>query len=155
LYHRLQLRLRGLRFTLRHQDEVDPELLKKIDLTFAVASCLPLVDALRGADFAAQNLLYALRAGEPSRLARSLAMEAGYHATAGDRAAVRIAKPLRLARELAYRTGDPAAHVSVVGAIGTASVFRGDFVDALERLRKAERRMRRLPTVAYNRAPLE
>jgi hypothetical protein len=34
-------------------------------------------------------------------------------------------------------------------------VFRGDFVDALERLRKAERRMRRLPTVAYNRAPLE
>jgi hypothetical protein len=155
LFHRLQLRLRGLKFALRHEDQVDPSLIRKIDLTFAVSSSLPLVDALRGADFATRNLLYALQAGEPMRLLRALAFEAGYQSTAGDASAERVAETLQLMRDLVHRTGDQAARYSLIAAIGSAEIFRGRFTDGLERLRSAEAGLRTLPAAAYNRVPLE
>src|SRR5262249_33474802 len=114
LYRRARIRMRGLRFCLRHEDEVDPALLRKIALTFALSSCLPLVDGLRGAGFTARCLELALSAGEPSRLALALCFEAGYLSTAGAAQAERVAEALRLARGLAHQTGDPHARAAVV-----------------------------------------
>ena len=60
---------------------------------------------VRGADFQARHLLLALRAGEPYRVARALALEAGYSATAGTRSRKRSEQSGRAAAALAARVG--------------------------------------------------
>jgi eukaryotic-like serine/threonine-protein kinase len=76
--HRAWLRLRGLGFRERAVGAVPVGEVLKIDTCWSVAEGLGLVDTIRGADFQARHLLLALRAGEPLRVARALAMEIPY-----------------------------------------------------------------------------
>src|SRR5581483_4501800 len=64
----------------------------------------------------------ALRAGEPSRIARALAMEAAYRSTAGIRAEAAVERLLAVAREVSGRTGDPRA-IGLTGVIGAACAW--------------------------------
>lgn len=73
---RLRLRLRGLRFELRNETELSREELARLDVSWTLACSMGFVDFIRGADFQNRHLLLALRAGEPRRLARALALEA-------------------------------------------------------------------------------
>ena len=66
----------------------------RIDATWSVAVALGTVDTVRGADFQTRNLILALKAGEPYRIARALTMEAAYVATAGGPGHARAAKLL-------------------------------------------------------------
>src|SRR5258708_15377730 len=76
----------------------------RIDISWSVAVGLTMIDTIRGADFQTRNLLLSLRAGEPLRLARALAMEHGFSSLGGSRsrarteavrpAAARLAQPL-------------------------------------------------------------
>ncbi len=83
LVGRARLALRGLRFRERDETRIPPRELLRIDACWSVAVGLGQVDMVRGADFQARHLLLALRAGEPYRVARALALETGYSATAG------------------------------------------------------------------------
>ena len=79
-----------------------------------------MVDTIRAADFQMRHLLLALRAGEPYRVSRALAVEAGYHALAGGRRRGRTRKVLEANRALAERIQDLHPH-----AIGLALMVEG------------------------------
>jgi hypothetical protein len=96
------------------------------------------VDPVRGACFQARSLLLALRAGEPLRIARALAVEAAHVATAGGRAYARAAALLARAEELAQQIGSAYAHAVVLLATGIASFLEGAFPRALRALDRCE-----------------
>ncbi|HVH66262.1 MAG TPA: AAA family ATPase [Gemmatimonadales bacterium] len=103
LYRRAALRFRGLGFHERSASEVAAHELTRMDACWAVAVGLALVDNIRAADFQARHLLLALRSGEPHRIARGLAIEAGSTATRGRPGRQRAAVLLAAARDIAER----------------------------------------------------
>jgi tetratricopeptide (TPR) repeat protein len=75
LSRRARLRWRGLEFVPRRVEDVDAEVLLRLDTCWATAAGLGLVDMVTGSDFIAQHLQMALDAGEPSRIVRGMALE--------------------------------------------------------------------------------
>ena len=121
LFRRVLLKVRGLRWRETRAADVPRNTLLRIDTCASVARGLSLIDVARGAALQATTLSFALRAGEPSRIARALAMEAAYVSTAGIRAEGRVEDLLAMARELAGRTGDqPAMGLAAVMAAACA-----------------------------------
>jgi serine/threonine protein kinase len=109
LWHRARLRLRGLGFRERDESQVSAEELTRSDVSWSVSAGLALIDNVRGADFQCRNLLQALGNGEPHRIARALAIEAGHASIGGDTRGGRSQRLLAAAEELATRLGDPYA----------------------------------------------
>src|SRR6185295_9207008 len=107
LFRRARLRLRGLGFKARDTSEVAPADLTRIDVCWSASAGLSVVDTIRGADFQTRGLLLALRAGEPFRIARSLAMEGAHSAIPGVKAHQRTARLLTIAETLAGQAPDP------------------------------------------------
>ncbi len=122
---RALLRLRGLRFRARPEAEVPPETLARVDTSWVVARGLGVFDNIRGAQEQARHLLYALRAGEPVRVARALAVEAVFIAATGDGA--RAAHVSHDAVALAESTGDRYARGVAVSSSGFAALQSGRF----------------------------
>ncbi len=125
LFRRAQLRLRGLRFKERDASQVAAEELARIDVCWSVATGLGVVDTIRGADFQTRHLLLGLRAGEPYRISRALAMEAGYSATAGGPQRERTAWIVEEAMALARRVGHPHALGLSTSMTGIAAFLEG------------------------------
>ena len=100
---RLRLSIRGLRFNETAETDCSPEELVRIDVCWAVAAGLSLVDNIQGAAFQSLHILMALKTGEPHRVARALALEAGTSATGGNRTAKRTSKLFAAAWQLADR----------------------------------------------------
>ena len=94
LLRRIQLRLRGFAFRERSSTEIPAEDLIRIDACWSVSTGLSLIDTIRGRTFQARHMLLALRAGEPYRVARAMANEAGYAAYLGGWAARRRTQEL-------------------------------------------------------------
>jgi serine/threonine protein kinase len=103
LLRRVRIALRGLAYTERAASAIPPDALTRIDTCWAVAEGMATVDNIQGAAFQSLHLLLALDAGEPHRVGRALAMEAGFAASTG--AAGRSARLLRDAEALAARLG--------------------------------------------------
>jgi serine/threonine protein kinase/tetratricopeptide (TPR) repeat protein len=118
LVKRVHLRLRGLGYRERDLSEIPPRLLTMIDTCWSLALGLAVVDNIRGADFQARHLLLALRAGEPYRVARALAMESGFQAVRGGESHRRTAELSAAALDLARKTGHP-------HALGLATMAQG------------------------------
>lgn len=142
LWHRLQLRLRGLRFRSRLEEEVSVADQLRIDTCWAVSMGLGLVDPLRGRDFGTRALLLALRGGDLYRVARSLAIEAGYSATAGSRGRHRTEHLVRLSMRLAQEVQRPHALGLASFTGGVAAYLQGHWALGLERLERAEQILR-------------
>ncbi len=119
LARRLHLKIRGLRWREAAAGNAPRSILLKIDTCASVATGLSLVDVARGASLQTTSLLLALRAGDPSRIARALAMEAAYASTAGVRAKERVKRLLGLARDLSGRSGD--RHAMELTSVMTAA----------------------------------
>lgn len=142
LWNRAKLRLRGTRWKPRHESQVARETLTKLDVFHAVASGLGVVDSIRGMDFQVRGLLLALSTGEPERVGRALAFEAGYMATRGSRSERRTRQVLDRAREVADETDSPYLRGAVALAAGFAAYFGGRFPDAIEAYNECERVLR-------------
>jgi hypothetical protein len=109
LAERARLRLRGRRFRERAAADIAPETLARIDVCWTVGTALAASDLVRGGDFQTRHLRLALAAGEPSRIARGLALEAVTAAIDGTHGQARAARIVPEARALAERVGNPHA----------------------------------------------
>jgi hypothetical protein len=124
LLRRGQLKIRGLRWRETAASAVPRDRLLKVDTCASVAVGLSLVDIARGAALQSTAMLLALRAGEPCRIARALAMEAAYRSTSGVKARTRVERLLGLARDLAERTGDQRA-IGLTAVMEAACAWNG------------------------------
>ncbi len=139
LFGRARVRLRGLGFRERAPADVPPKLLARLDTSLSVAVGLGLVDTIRGADFQTRSLLLALRAGEPSRVARALAMEAAHSSAAGGPSAARSARLLAAAAQLAQKIDAPEPQALVTATEGIVAFLEGRWRRAHERCSEGER----------------
>jgi eukaryotic-like serine/threonine-protein kinase len=138
LFHRLRIRLRGLRFRERDASQIAPATLIRIDTCWSVSLGLSMIDTLRGRDFQGRHLLLALTAGEPYRIARAVANEAGYSATGGPPNARRTAELVVKATELAARVGHPQAIGVAQVAVGITAYAEGRWKAAWDLAQKGE-----------------
>ena len=76
-WRRFQLRRRGLEFEPRTQ-ELTPDQVNQLDVSWALGRGLGLVDSLVGASYQALHLQLALDSGDERRVARALMIEAGF-----------------------------------------------------------------------------
>ena len=135
---RAEVRLRGLRFKLRDETEIPVQDLLRIDTCWALGVGMAMFDMVRGADFQARHLILALRAGEPYRVARALAMEAAYVAMGGSRSRERAARLVRASGELAERVNHPYAIGLATLTAGNAAWLDGRWREAREHCERAE-----------------
>ena len=127
LWHRARLFARGLDYQERTESQIAPDRRERMDVTWSAALGLVMVDTVRGAEFATRNLLLALDAGEPYRVARALALEAIVLSTEGVSRSVRVERILERARRAAERAGNPHGIAWTLGATGVADYFTGHF----------------------------
>ncbi|MFH1531274.1 MAG: AAA family ATPase [Pseudomonadota bacterium] len=80
---RARLKMRGVGFVERREDQLPQEIRDRIDACNGAALGFGLADPAEGLVYQNQGLLLALDAGEPRRVARGLAMEAAFVAVAG------------------------------------------------------------------------
>ena len=83
------------------------------------------------AAFEAEGLLRSLRCGEPGRVARFLALEAGHAASWGQRGQQRAGRMLQQSETVAQGSGDPHALGLVRLVEGIAACLRGRWIDAV------------------------
>jgi len=153
---RAHLRLRGLGFRERDATQVSLERLTHIDTCWAAAVGLGVVDPIRGADFQARHLQLALRAGEPYRVARALAIEVGFSGTGGLRNHTRTQELLRSTMALAERVGHPHALGLATLNAGIAARLEGRFREGVKLCDRAEEILReRCTGVAWERDTAE
>lgn len=138
----VRLRFRGLGFRERDTTQISDETLISIDTCWSVSIGLGTVDTIRGMTFGKRHLLLALRAGEPYRIARALAIESGYSATGGTRSRRRTALLVREARRLAERVNQPHALGLASMTAGMAAYLEGRWRQAYQLLERGERVLR-------------
>ncbi len=137
-WYRFRLWVRGLKYREVDAAHVPERNLHRIDVTWAVSAGLSMIDALTGAAFQPLNLLLALRAGEPNRLARALAWEAALRCGVGGLSGLpRATQFLELAHSLAERLDDPYARGMVHLAGGMNDFCLGRWPGAHEQLVQA------------------
>jgi serine/threonine protein kinase len=138
LYRRARVSLRGLRFHRRDAAAVPPALLARIDTAWSLAIGLGNVDTLRASDFAARQLLLALDAGEPSRIARALALESCFWAIQGTAGAARATELLLLARTLAEEVDNAQAIGLTIASGAIVKHMAGQWRDGIALFAEAE-----------------
>ena len=106
LVRRLQLRWRGLEFASKNQSQIAPDDLLQIDACWSISAGLAMVDPIRAAAFNVRQLLRALDVGDPYRVARAIALEAGFSVVGAGAGTRRSEEFSRRARTLAEREGD-------------------------------------------------
>jgi hypothetical protein len=138
IVRRAWLRLRGFGFQRRDTSQLSAERLTRIDLCWSAASGLSVIDPICGAEFQTRGLLLALQAGEPYRVARSLALEAMHVATAGTRRRSRVAWLIERSQELTEECGHAHAQGLVPLARATTALLFGRWSEARESFDRAE-----------------
>lgn len=138
LLRRAQIWWRGLKFREMPPENISAEHLIKIDICWTAAVGLSTVDTVRGAYFQALHLLLALKAGEPYRLTRALATEAGFSSTSGGRNTARTRKLTMTASEAAAKIKHPHAIGIATLATGLSDFFSGRWKSARASFEEAE-----------------
>jgi hypothetical protein len=139
LWRRAMVRLRGLGFTRRAASMLSPQRLARVDAAWSIAVGLGNIDTLRASAFAARHLLLALAAGEPSRVARALALDACLWAIQGPAGKKRANRLADEARRLADDVGDAHARGLAVAADAMSLHMQGRWRACLPAFDEAER----------------
>lgn len=139
---RLWLKMRGLGYTRRDPTQVASEVLTRIDILRSVATGLSMIDVIHGADFNTRHLLAALRAGEPHRVARALAVESAHSSTGGGKTQARTLRLAAAATALAAELEDPHAIGLAKAVSGIGAFLRGEWRAARDLCREADQVLR-------------
>jgi serine/threonine protein kinase len=131
LWKRARLKLRGSGYRERATADLHPEQLWRMDLCWSVVTGFALVDSIRTFDFLTRHVLLALEAGEPARIARSLAFEA-VMAIGQKHDPSRAFAQLERARVLAERSGDARTIGFTSMASGIGSMMFGEWRKTLD-----------------------
>ncbi len=142
LWNRARLRLRGIRYKQRDASEVPASQLMHIDVTFAVAEGLGMVDTIRATDFQARGIIMALKAGEPARVGRALGLEAAFSSLNGSASVARTRRVLDAMNEVVEHVDDPHLTGFSLGIEGIAAMNEGRLLDCCEHHAAAERVLR-------------
>jgi serine/threonine protein kinase len=142
LYQRVRIRLRGLGFEERAASQIPEGELRKIDICWSVAIGLSVVDNIRAAEYGARQLLLALRAGEPSRVARSLTLENTFVASPGGSGTAQAEELARLAAKLAAKLGKPHNTALSIMMAGVAKYLIGEWRAACQGCEAADEILR-------------
>jgi eukaryotic-like serine/threonine-protein kinase len=138
LLARLRLRLRGLRFTVRPEEQIDSEDIRYMDVCWSVGVGLFSLDPFSAWTFLTRALLRAMAVGDALRGARGLALEASFLVSGGRRSSRRAAAALEIAERLAHE----GQHASVAGLVlltrGMAAFSEGRWTAACELYDRSE-----------------
>lgn len=137
ILRRLWIRLRGFEFTEREAGNVPEADLIRIDICWAVAAGLGVVDLIRGADFQSRHLLLALRSGEIYRVARAMAFEVAQTAVSGGPKQERARQISERTEALARRAANPHATGLSIWARGLSAYLVGRWKEAAELCERA------------------
>ncbi|RZO64954.1 MAG: hypothetical protein EVA89_03145 [Sandaracinaceae bacterium] len=137
LARRAQVKLRGLQFRERDASRIPEEELLRIDVCWSVSIGLAMIDPVRGGVFQARHLLMALDAGDLGRVARAVAVEVPFAATAGASAHARTVELQQTGRALAERAGSPYNLGLLASSSGGAAWLEGRWREALGREQEA------------------
>lgn len=133
--YRLLLALRGLRYEERREADISAQELLRLDACEAVAS-ITAIDPVLGHNFRAKTLYYALRAGEPRRIARALAGEA-LTLAAAEAKDTRVGSTLTQAQAMAERLGDSYSRGHAIYVTGHIAHLQGRWKESSQCLRRA------------------
>ena len=138
ILRRTLLRVRGINYRGSPPNAIAEREIARIDICWVVAAGLALVDNVRAADFQTRQLLLSLKVGDPYRITRALAVEAGFIAARGKRASGRAAQLLDVATEQATRLQDPYLNGLTALIKGIISFLGGRWLDAISACEQAE-----------------
>lgn len=142
LVGRLKLKIRGLRWRERRETEISRKELERLDVCGSAVTSLALAGGMQAAILQTSRLMLALRVGEPSRLARALAMEAAYRSTGGVKSQQQTDQLLQSARELSDRVGDKRATAFISAITVICDWNAGRWKDCYEHSRTAQEILR-------------
>lgn len=130
-----QLEIRGTEFRERSADQISPRELTRVDVCWSAGKGLIATDSIRGGSFLVRSLLLSLAVGEPTRVARGLAvygMMAVYEGSpSGFKKGTKILdESARIAQPLA----DPYLTANIGICSGIASMSVGRFREGLKRI---------------------
>lgn len=129
LWHRAQIRVRGLGFRERHRREISDATRLELEVLKVAAYSLSMIDVIRGMDFQTRHLRMGLRVGDREHIARALLLNAIHHATASDQR--RAQQYIDRAIEITADANDPCIRAMVPAVRGAAVYFAGDLVKAV------------------------
>lgn len=139
LWRRWRLWRRGLAFRPCLPEEADPADLRLLDVTWAAAAGLSMVDPLRAADFVSRYLLLSLEIGEPNAILRGLNVQIGHLAIGGSKDRPVVSRYLRKIREAARLAPGPRAAAARELSRGVAAHLRGEWKAARRSCDRAAR----------------
>jgi len=139
----LRFALRGPEFRARPAEEVDPEALLRLDALEGVARGTSMLDHNLSSAIHGRTLLAALELGEPSRVMRALALEAGVEANIGGawlrRRSLRLVERIEV---LAAETEDPYDAAWAASTRSAVAWFHGRWRDCVDASDDAVRLLR-------------
>jgi eukaryotic-like serine/threonine-protein kinase len=133
LWGRMRMKIRGLGFRAKPESEIPLDRLMRLDVCWAAAIGLALVDTIRALDFQVRHLRLALEAGEPKRVTRALAMEALSGASLGGAVREQGKQVIVEAEALARSIDDTYSKIFVKAVSGAMAYMEGSWRIAFER----------------------
>jgi tetratricopeptide (TPR) repeat protein len=124
LWHRAQVRVRGLGFRERHRREIADATRLELEVLKVAAYSLSMIDVLRGMDFQTRHLLMALRVGDREHISRALSLQAIHLATASDHK--RANQYIDRALEVAADPNAPLTRAMIPGVRAACAYFAGE-----------------------------
>ena len=147
---RVELKLRGLSFTLVPPERISADALVKTDVCYSVSAVLGGIRPLAAGGLQTHHLLLALKLGEPFRVVRGLTLEAIFGTMVGRDGYPRARETLAKAREVAEGEQTPQAQGVFLTGDGICAYFVGDWRRSRDTLAEAETIMsEKCPTLSF------
>lgn len=143
LFGRCLSRIQGYRFRERTLQEIPAATFRSMEICWSMIAGLSLVNPLFAAAYQSRYLRLALAAGEPQRIARSLALEASHRAVAGSKIRPYVDRLFERADAVLVRHPDAATTGLILVCKGIAACLQGRWSEAVHLCETGEQILRK------------